>query len=445
MRHPTLQPLVEDLAAAIAAGRLAAGDRLPPQRVLARDRGLAASTVALAYQALARRGLVVGETGRGTFVRALSAAPAPALADPSGSYVDLALNVPILPAQARRLSEHLAPVFRNSAAFEQALRPVPVEGPSAARAVTAHFLSQPGWRIDPAQIVFTNTAKQGIAAILAALLPRGGRLACDALTYPVLKAIAATRPDVELVPIAADDAGTSAAGLLAAHARRPLHGVYLQPVLQNPTGVWMSAARRLDVARVLRRLDLWAIEDAVYAFLAPGVPRFATVAPERVVIVDSFSKRIAPGLSVGVIVTPARLRPSVVAAVRAGAAGPGAFALEACTRWMADGTASALARAKCRDAARRQRLLRRTLVGLQVHSDPRAYHAWITLPRGWRAEAFEAAAAREGIAVVPASAFAVREAQAPQAVRVALASPTLDTLRGALGTLARLAHASPSR
>ena len=445
MRAPTLQPLVDELAAAIASGRLAAGDRLPPQRTLARERGLAASTVTLAYQALARRGLVVGETGRGTFVRGSSRPPVPALAEPSGGYVDLALNVPILPAQARLLAGQLAPLWRSSAAFEQALRPVPVEGPPAARAVAARFLSTPGGHIGPAHIVFTNTAKQGLAAIVAALLPTGGRLACDALTYPVLKAIAAARPDVELVPLAVDEAGTSPDALLAAHARRRLDGVYLQPVLHNPTGVTMPESRRLALARVLRRLDIWAIDDAVYAFLAPEARRLAPLAPERVVVVDSFSKRIAPGLSVGVIVAPPALRGPIVAAVRAAAAGPGAFALDACTRWMADGTAAALARAKCRDAVQRQRILRRALGGLQVQSDPRAYHAWITLPAGWRADAFETAAAGEGVAVVRAAAFAVREADAPQAVRVALASPTLETLRAALETLARLARTAPAR
>ena len=445
MRARTLQPLVDELAAAILSGRLKAGDRLPPQRTLARQRGQAASTVSLAYQALARRGLVVGETGRGTFVRGATRRPEPALAEPSGASVDLALNVPILPEQARLLAERLASLLHNSAAFEQALRPVPVDGPLAARAAAARFLSQPGWRLDPAHIVFANTAKQGIAAILAALLPGGGRLACDALTYPVLKAIAAVRPEVELVPIAMDDAGTSATALLAAHARRRLDGVYLQPVLHNPTGVSMPEGRQRDLARLLRRLDLWAIEDAVYAFLAPGVRRFAHLAPERVVVVESFSKRIAPGLSVGVIAAPADFRAAIVAAVRTAAAGPGAFALEACTRWMTDGTAAQLARAKCRDAANRQHILRRALAGLRVQSDPRAYHAWIALPAGWRADAFEAAAAAEGIAVVRAAAFAVREADAPQAVRVALASPTLDTLRSALEALATLARSRPSR
>jgi len=62
MRPGTLQALVSALAADIAAGRRRPGDRLPPQRTLARERHMAASTVSLAYRELARRGLVVGET-----------------------------------------------------------------------------------------------------------------------------------------------------------------------------------------------------------------------------------------------------------------------------------------------------------------------------------------------------------------------------------------------
>jgi len=60
--------LVDELAAAIAAGRLKPGDRLLPQRTFAYEKGIAASTAGRVYAELLRRGLVVGEVGRGTFV-----------------------------------------------------------------------------------------------------------------------------------------------------------------------------------------------------------------------------------------------------------------------------------------------------------------------------------------------------------------------------------------
>ncbi|MDU6804623.1 MAG: GntR family transcriptional regulator, partial [Bradyrhizobium sp.] len=53
--------LVDDIAEDIANGKLKAGDRLPPQRQFAYERGIAASTAARVYAELLRRGLVVGE------------------------------------------------------------------------------------------------------------------------------------------------------------------------------------------------------------------------------------------------------------------------------------------------------------------------------------------------------------------------------------------------
>ena len=91
--------LVDDLEAAIAAGRLKPGERLPPQRTFAYDKGIAASTAGRVYAELLRRGLVVGEVGRGTFV---AGRPSPAVSirgEPRDGRIDLEFNFPILPAQ----------------------------------------------------------------------------------------------------------------------------------------------------------------------------------------------------------------------------------------------------------------------------------------------------------------------------------------------------------
>ena len=60
--------LADAIAADIASGSLKAGDRLPPQRNFAYERNIAVSTASRVYSELLRRGLVVGEVGRGTFV-----------------------------------------------------------------------------------------------------------------------------------------------------------------------------------------------------------------------------------------------------------------------------------------------------------------------------------------------------------------------------------------
>ncbi|MFE1785609.1 GntR family transcriptional regulator, partial [Streptomyces sp. NPDC059506] len=124
--------VADAVAEDIGAGRLRAGDRLPPQRDFARQHGIANSTAIRVYRELARRGLTVGEVGRGTFVRAASGATAPALSEPADGRVDLALNHPVAPGQAGLLAAGLGGQLRPDA-LESALRPGGPAGPPPPR------------------------------------------------------------------------------------------------------------------------------------------------------------------------------------------------------------------------------------------------------------------------------------------------------------------------
>jgi DNA-binding transcriptional MocR family regulator len=424
--------IADAVAADIASGRLRPGEPLPPQRAFARRHRIANSTAARVYGELARRGLVTGEVGRGTFVRAGAAEPA--LADPGSAPVDLQLNFPVLPEQSALLAESLATMLRPDV-LANALQAGAVTGTAAARAAAADLLARTGWQPDPGRILFTGNGKQSLAAAIAALVPVGGRLGVEALTYPVVRTIAA-RLGITLVPLEMDEHGVVPEALRAATVR----AVYLQPALHNPLGVTMPAARRAEVVAVLAELDVPVIEDAVYTFLCDEPP-LAAVAPDRTVLVDSLSKRIAPGLTLGFVVPPASLVDQVAAAVRGGGWTAPRFAVDVAAHHIADGTAAAVQLAKRADAAARQRLVADRLAGFTVHADPRTYHCWWELPAPWRADTFVAAAAREGIAVTPAAAFAI--GAAPNAVRLALASPPLDRLSGALDVLARIAREAP--
>lgn len=63
----------QQLAAAVASGELAAGDKLPTVRKLAADLGLAANTVARAYRELEASGLLETRGRAGTFVKGAGA------------------------------------------------------------------------------------------------------------------------------------------------------------------------------------------------------------------------------------------------------------------------------------------------------------------------------------------------------------------------------------
>ncbi|SPT57878.1 PLP-dependent aminotransferase family protein [Actinomadura madurae] len=430
------------VAADIAAGRLRPGDRLPPQRAFARSRGIAASTAARVYRELARRGLVVGEVGRGTFVRAAERPPGPALAEPADARVDLELNYPVAPGQSALLAAGLERLRRPDV-LDAVLGPAGVAGTAAAREAAAELLATPGWRPEAAGVLFAGNGRQAIAGAVAALVPPGGRLAVEALTYPVIKGVAA-RLGVTLVPVAMDEEGLRPDALAEVHRTAPLGAVYVQPTLHNPYGTTMPPRRRAELAGTLDRLGLHAIEDRVWAFLPEDAPEpLAAFAPGRTVLVDSLSKRLAPGLSLGFAVPPAELSGRLAAALRSGGWGPAGFALDAAAGWMADGTVEAVTAAKRADAAARRRIAAGRLGGAAVRWGPCSYFGWWELPTRWRAETFVAAAARHGIAVTPAAAFVVGGAAAPRAIRFGLASPPPDALARALGVLAGIAAGSP--
>jgi DNA-binding transcriptional MocR family regulator len=430
--------IADVLAAQIADGRLRAGDRLPPQRRFARRQGIAASTATRVYGELIRRGLAVGEVGRGTFIRAGRPSAEPALAEPTDAPVDLELNFSVLPEQSALVAASLAGMLRPDV-LAAALRPVGAAGNGPAREAAARLLSRAGWAPDPGRVLFAGNGRQAIAASVAALVSPGERLGVEAVTYPIVKGIAG-RLGVTLVPLAMDEHGVTPEAI---RSSGPLRAVYLQPTLHNPLGGTMPARRRAELADLLRELDLYAVEDGIYAFLREDLPPLAHLAPEHVVVVDSLSKRLAPGLTTGFVVAPPSLTGRIAAALRSGGWSAAGFALAATTRLLTDGTAETVQRAKCQDAAARQAMMRERLAGFAVEADPHAYHCWWRLPEPWRAETFVAAAARRGIAVTPAAAFTVGTGHAPNAVRLALASPALETLASALGTLAALARMTP--
>ncbi|SFD40201.1 DNA-binding transcriptional regulator, MocR family, contains an aminotransferase domain [Bosea sp. CRIB-10] len=430
--------LADAIAADIAGGALKPGDRLPPQRNFAYERGIAVSTASRVYAELLRRGLVVGEVGRGTFVSGEAKQGGVSVGEPGGIRIDFEFNYPILPTQTALIARSLKGL-EEITALDAALRQATSIGTPAVRSIGAAFLSQGGWTPAPEQLVFTSCGRQSIAAALAAVVPTGGRCGVEALTYPFIKGIAA-RLGITLVPLAMDENGMRPDAIQKAHREAHLSGLYIQPAVQNPLGTTMPAARRTDLLRVASELGLPIIEDNVYGFL-DDQPPLAALAPDTCLVIDSLSKKVAPGLTLGFITVPLRLHESVKAAVRSGGWTASGFAFAATQRMMEDGTVAELVGLKRLDARARQNLAADRLAGFQIQANKNSYHLWLTLPAQWRSQSFVAAAARRDIALTPSSTFAVTPGHAPNAVRLALATPSMDQLDSGLHTLAAMLHA----
>ena len=213
--------LADTLAADIAAGRLKAGDRLLPQRTFAYRHDIAVSTASRVYAELVRRGLAAGEVGRGTYI--LGTAPRAALppevhgfAHRSGVQLpDPAGAVRPDGADAGGPGSEQCPGGRLEAGRPQR------HGRRARRggAVSRHE----GWRPKPEGLFFTGNGRQAIASAIGALVPVGGRLGVEAITYPVVKANA-RRLGVTLVPLAMDEAGLRPDAIEKAHREGALSG-----------------------------------------------------------------------------------------------------------------------------------------------------------------------------------------------------------------------------
>src|SRR5262252_10705874 len=432
--------LVDELTAAIAAGRLKPGDRLLPQRAFAYEKGIAASTAGRVYAELLRLGVVVGEVGRGTFVAGGLASPTMVRGEPRDGRIDLEFNFPTVATQFQLIARSLAGLQRLDS-MSTSMGPVTQGRLESARLVVAEFMKTARWQPRADGFVFTGCGRQSIAAAVAALVPVGGRLGVEAITYATIKNIAA-RLGVAVVPIAFDAEGISPDAIAKSHRAGTLSALYLQPVLHNPIGHSMSAARREEITKVAVKLGLFIIEDMVYGFLSDDPP-LAASAPDRCIVVDSLSKRVAPGVAVGFLHVPEGLRDRVAMVVRGGAWSVSALALDLRLRLMDDGTAAEIVRLKRTDARKRQAIVAKCLSGFEILADPRSYHVWLQLPQRWRSEAFAAAAARHGISLTPSNAFTIAPGHAPNAVRLALGLPTHPQLRAAGDRLAQLLATDP--
>ena len=96
---PRYRAIAEAIAEDAARGRLRPGSQLPTHRDLADRLGVTVGTVTRAYAEAARRGIVTGEVGRGTFVRGTGAeSPGFRFASQAeAGLIDMSVNLPPAP------------------------------------------------------------------------------------------------------------------------------------------------------------------------------------------------------------------------------------------------------------------------------------------------------------------------------------------------------------
>ena len=429
-RGPVLYlALVEALAEAIRGGALPPGTRLPTHRALAWRLGVNTSTVTHAYREAARRHLISGEVGRGTYVlagsreAALFALKAEGGAPGGGTpaVIDLSTNVPALDPDSPDLQETLAALAREGGFGAAALGYHAAPSLHRARLAGAAWLASRGLHLRPADVVPCAGAQAALLAVLLALCAPGEPVLVEELTFPGMKA-AARQLRLPLHGVEMDADGVRADALDRAARATGAKVAVLVPALQNPTGAAMGEARGREVAEVARRHGLWVVEDDVYGALLDRPP-LAAALPERGVVVTSLSKTVAAGLRFGLIAGACAPVRGLAEEVHATAWPLAPLMAEVACRWIEDGTATRRLAWQRAEVAARHALARRALVGVLAgagaHAGPPGPHLWVPLASG--ADEAAARCRTAGVGVVASPLFATTR-EAPEGVRVGLAA-----------------------
>lgn len=443
---PRYLAIVDALAADLEAGRLRDGDRLPTHRELAYRLGVTVGTVTRAYQEAARRGLISGEVGRGTYVQQRKLKPAAMLmaerSRDGSAPIDLSLNCSTLAEAEAALRDSLhALAGRNDIA--DLLNYQPHRGMAAHRAAAASWLERTGLAAVPDQIVITAGGQHAMVVALSSLTEPGDVVLTEALTYPGMKALASLLK-LRLHGVEMDAEGLVPEAVEAACRQHRPKALYCMPNIHNPVGTLMPTERRRAIAAIARAHDLPIIEDDIYGFLlAEPPPPLVSFAPELGYFLTSLSKSLAPGLRIGYLAAPERAMPLLAGAMRATTFMAVPLMAEIATAWIEDGTAERVVAAQRNESHGRQQLARQLLAGLDYRAHPAAFHGLLALPDFWSPGEMTAAARRRGVIISGADAFAVGR-PIPPVVRLCLgAAPDRDELARALAIVGELVRGEP--
>ncbi|MBP5991119.1 MAG: PLP-dependent aminotransferase family protein [Piscinibacter sp.] len=335
--------LYAEIRAAVHAGRLAAGARLPPSRDFARQLGVSRGTVLAALAQLAAEGYLAGAVGRGTFVcaqlpvpreRAAGAARAATVAGRLSQRGALLAASPFplsgqaQPARPFRPNQPDLDAFpfalwnriaaRRSRLSQRAmLADGEARGYRPLRQAIAEHLRYT-MRIDCSddQVIIVGGVQQVLDLCARLLLDPGDDVWMEDPGYPgALRVLRAAGARVVGVPVDRKGVDVEAGIRLAPSARL----AYVTPGRQSPLGVPLALGRRMALLHWARRAHACVIEDDYDSeYRYTGVPLAALKSLDTqdcVIYAGSFSKLLFPSLRLAYAVVPRWLADPFAAAL----------------------------------------------------------------------------------------------------------------------------------
>jgi GntR family transcriptional regulator/MocR family aminotransferase len=446
--------LESGLRQAIAGGSLPAGTILPPSRVLATELKVSRSLVVAAYEQLTAEGYLESRQGAGTRVRAHGAGDGTA-GTPAGGTGGRAPSRPV-PADAVAAiwssglpDPALFPRGEWLRHYRDVLRDLPDSGlgyphprgtPELRVALTAYLGRVRGVRATPEQVVICGGFSQGLVLLCRVLGRRGvTRVAVEDPCFSFHRRVI-REAGLDPVPVPVDDQGL----LVSALARLDVGAVLLSPAHSYPSGVVLSADRRVHLLEWARAAGALVIEDdynAEFRYDRLPVSALQGLDPLRVAYGGTASKVLSPVLRLGWLVVPPDMAGDIIRAKFYEDFAAEALGQLTLARFIdSGGLARHLRRVRPVYRARRDALLAALgarLPGVRPGGEAAGLHLLLRLPGGLDPDSVCAAAASHGIPMENAARHWADPGAAPPALLIGYGTVRESLLGRGIEALAR--------
>ncbi len=462
---PKYLTLADALRDAIQSGDLARGEKLPPVREVAYQLGITPGTVARAYSRLVDAGCLEAVVGRGTFVTLTAPDYSDNPRDSMSPIFEDAIEVDSTPHNSGGSSYRvnmISPHLRNvgqSALIKKLLAEIAQDPPSGvmhypsrdaskpARQAVARWLSAaPIGPVTAEEVILTNGGQNAILLILQALL-RGRKptVLVEDLAYPGFRR-AAELLRADVVSVATDKNGIIPEALEEAARAHDAQILCTSPEVHNPTCGYTPEARRREIVEVARRFNFDILEDDCYQMSVAQTPSYRMLAPERSWFVASLSKTLTPALRIGFAVTPPNKSAVLRRAAEHSFFGLATPLADLCCKLLSHPDTPKVIDAVRVETGKYVRAAVNILGTYDVSWREDVLFLWLTLPEGWRANAFCQAAEAEGVQIRSAEDYQGRTGPTLHAVRIAInAGVSLSSFEAAIGRLKVLLDNPPEQ
>lgn len=328
-RTPFYQQIFQGIASEIESGIFKPGDKLPSIRQNAQTLGVSRNTLEQAYLQLVQEGYVSARQGSGYVVNNVSSVRL-FEASTSGPSQEALAELEEFEDDLRHASQRLRYDFVYSAMdpslfpfatwaklerevlqsqnAEGICRYMDKRGLLRLREEIASYLGRErGMTVSPAQIAIVSSTFDGIISAASLFVGTPVSVMVEEPGFPdAVQAFAATGSEVihhQVFP-QADYANFP-------QASNPTRLAYVTPANQYPTNKVMGVRDRKRLIEWARKNDAYLIEDDYcheYRYGYAQLPSlYALDSNDRVIVVGTFSKSVAPSLCLGYIVLPPQL------------------------------------------------------------------------------------------------------------------------------------------